>query len=106
MGTRFVFWQARKSNEATGATPCAPAALPRRHGVADPTRLCADGGAPRRPAAGRFRLALRTEVGRISLPRLSRWERGRLALEIPPAAGAVFPRHCREGREAWPQAIR
>src|SRR5690606_1441373 len=60
--------------------------------VADSGDHCADGGEARRCAARRRRLAVRAEVGRISLPRVSQRHDRRAAREIGQVALALLPR--------------
>src|SRR5579872_6542650 len=67
-------------------------------GSAARSRHPADGGAPGAGAAERRALALRTEMGRLSLPRLPRRRAGRAALEIGAEPRTLLPRY-RRGAE-------
>ena len=59
--------------------------------AADRAAAAADARAPGRRDPGRRALAVRAEVGRVPLPRLQGWRRGRAAIEGGAAAHALLP---------------
>ena len=65
-----------------------------------------DGGPVGRRGAGRARVAIRAEVGRLPLPGVSRRRRDHAAIEIRQAADALFSRRGRGGAGAQGQALR
>src|SRR5258708_22162210 len=70
------------------------------------TVVSADGSQVRGPASIGSRLAVRTQVGWLSLSCLSRWRSDRSAIEERPAAGSLFPRTRRCLTKAEAKTIR
>ena len=80
-------------------------------GVEDPwsgaaSPVCPHGGLVGRRDPGRPRVAIRAEMGRLPLPRVSRRRHDRAAIEIRQAADALFPRPGRVGADARRRALR